>query len=145
MDKIGTQMKSSMGYIMDMLVVVAVLIYLILMYLLTKTVIERSARSIAYMKVFGYRDSEINRLYVRSISTTVIVSLFACLPLLFWSLSLLMKLVFSKFTGNFEIVFTPDVILKDLAFGIVTYCVVVFLHVRYIKHVPLSEALKVQE
>ena len=145
MDKIGTQMKSSMGYIMDMLVVVAVLIYLILMYLLTKTVIERSARSIAYMKVFGYRDSEINRLYVRSISTTVIVSLFACLPLLFWSLSLLMKLVFSKFTGNFEIVFTPDVILKDLAFGIATYCVVAFLHVRRIKRVPFSEALKVQE
>ena len=56
-----------------------------------------------------------------------------------------MKLVFSKFTGNFEIVFTPDVILKDLAFGIATYCVVAFLHVRRIKRVPLSEALKVQE
>lgn len=145
MDKIGAQMKDSMGDMMGMVVVVAVLIYLILMYLLTKTIIDRSARSISYMKVFGYRDSEINKLYVRSISTTVIASLVICLPILIWFISLLVRLVFMRYTGNFEVVVGWDSIAKDLALGIVTYAVVAFLHVRRIKRVPLSLALKVTE
>ena len=82
MQAVADQMTDSMGGMMQMLLFVAVVIYFVLMYLLTKTVIDRAARSISYMKVFGYRDAEISRLYVRSITVTVLASLVACLPLI---------------------------------------------------------------
>ncbi len=145
MDKIVAQMRDSIGNRGSMMVTVAVLIFVILMYLLTKTVIDHSARSISYMKVFGYRDGEINRLYLNSITTTVVVSLVACLPILFWILGLFVKVAFADYTGNFVIAIEPGYILQDIALGIVSYAVVAFLHVRRIKRVPLALALKVQE
>lgn len=47
-----------MSKMIGMMIGLAVFIFLLFMYLLTKAVIDHSARSISYMKVFGYRDSE---------------------------------------------------------------------------------------
>lgn len=66
MSRLADQMDSSMGAIMGAMLWIAIPISVILIYLLTKTVIDRSARSISYMKVFGYHDGEIDRLYLRS-------------------------------------------------------------------------------
>lgn len=144
MDKIGVQMESSMGQIAQMLVVLAVLIYLILMYLLTKTVIEGSSRSISYMKVFGYRDREINRLYVRAITICVIASIFISLPLIIESIEGLVYIVFMSYSGNF-VVELPVITLVEVAgMGILTYAVVALLHVRRIKRIPMAEALKTE-
>ena len=65
-----------------MMVGLAVFIFLLFMYLLTKAVIDHSARSISYMKVFGYRDSEISHLYIRSITLCVAASLVLSLPVI---------------------------------------------------------------
>ncbi len=145
MDKIGAQMQDSMGDIVGLLVIVSALIYLILMYLLTKTVIDHSARAISYMKVFGYRDREINRLYLRSITATVMVSLVACLPLIIGGLALLFKVVFMSYSGNIEIYAPLDRLALEVFVGMAAYAVIAFLHTRRIKRVPLALALKVQE
>jgi putative ABC transport system permease protein len=82
-----------MGSIMSMIMWLAVPISVVLIYLLTKTVIDRSARYISYMKVFGYRNAEVTNLYVRSITITVLASLVLSLPLVYWLVSLLMEVV----------------------------------------------------
>ncbi len=69
---ISTHIEKGQIYV---LLGLSVPIFLIFIYLLTKTVIDRSARAISYMKVFGYRDGETNKLYIRSITWTVVVSL----------------------------------------------------------------------
>ncbi len=145
MDKIVAQMEDSMGGMGNLLKTVAVLIALILMYLLTKTVIDHSARSISYMKVFGYRDDEINRLYIDSITATVIVSVIASIPLIIWVLSMVVKVAFAEYSGNFVIAIDPIYLAQYIALSLVAYAVVAFLHVRRIKRVPLALALKVQE
>lgn len=145
MDKIVAQMEDSMGGMGNLLKTVAVLIALILMYLLTKTVIDHSARSISYMKVFGYRDDEINRLYINSITATVIVSVIASIPLIIWVLSMVVKVAFAEYSGNFVIAIDPIYLAQYIALSLVAYAVVAFLHVRRIKRVPLALALKVQE
>lgn len=145
MDKIVAQMEDSMGGMGNLLKTVAVLIALILMYLLTKTVIDHSARSISYMKVFGYRDDEINRLYIDSITATVIVSVIASIPLIIWVLSMVVKVAFAEYSGNFVIAIDPVYLAQYIALSLVAYAVVAFLHVRRIKRVPLALALKVQE
>lgn len=145
MDKIGAQMTASMGSMMSMLLIVAVVVFVVFMYLLTKTVIDRSARAISYLKVFGYRDREISRLYVRSITCTVAVSLVACLAPIVGVLILIFKVMMMKYSGNIVVEVPPSALIESVAAGLACYAVVAFLHMRRIKAVPLEIALKVQD
>lgn len=145
MDAIGEQFVGMMDDMIGMLMGLSVFIFLVFMYLLTKSVIDRSARSISYMKVFGYRDSEISRLYVRSITLTVIVSLVVCQPLIIGGLTLLFRAMLLAYNGNIEIYVPMAAIAEVIAIGFATYLAVALLHIRRIKRVPLALALKVQE
>ena len=145
MDAIGEQFVGMMDDMIGMLVGLSVFIFLVFMYLLTKSVIDRSARSISYMKVFGYRDSEISRLYVRSITLTVAVSLVVCQPLIIGGLTLLFRAMLLAYNGNIEIYVPMAAIAEVIAIGFATYLAVALLHIHRIKRVPLALALKVQE
>ena len=103
MDAIGEQFTGMMDDMIGMLVGMSVLIFLVFMYLLTKSVIDHSARSISYMKVFGYRDREVSKLYVRSITWCVVASLIVCQPLIIASLTAIFKAMLLSYSGNIEI------------------------------------------
>lgn len=145
MDAIGDQFTGMMEDMIGMLVGVSIFTYLIFMYLLTKAIIDRSARSISYMKVFGYRDREISQLYVRSITITVVLSLLLCLPLIISSLTLIFRGMLLQYNGNIEIYVPLWAMGACVAAGLATYLLVAALHLRSIKKVPLEIALKVQE
>ncbi len=145
MDAIGEQFVGMMDDMIGMLVGLSVFIFLVFMYLLTRSVIDRSARAISYMKVFGYRDSEISRLYVRSITLTVAVSLVVCQPLIIGGLTLLFRAMLLAYNGNIEIYVPMAAIAEVIAIGFATYLAVALLHIHRIKRVPLALALKVQE
>ena len=145
MRAIGDQFVNMMNEMLVFLVGLSVCIFVIFIYLLTKSVIDRSARSISYMKVFGYRDREISGLYVRSITVVVATSLVLCIPALLASLSALFKVMLSSYSGNIRICAPAWAIAATVAAGLASYLVVAGLHVRSIKRVELSEALKVQE
>ena len=142
---VADQLQDSMGKIASSLLYAVVPLFLILIYLLTKTVIDRSARAISYMKVFGYRDREISKLYIRSITLTVLVSLVACLPIIVGALDVLVQIMMSKYAGNLEIWVAPETYVQEVLVGAATYAAVAFLHVRRIRKVPLALAMKVQE
>ena len=144
-DEICAQMTESMGDIMVLMMCMAVPIYLILVYLLTKTVIDRSARSISYMKVFGYRDREVDGLYLLPITLAVLVSLVASIPVIIWLIRLLLKMVFVRFSGNFPIIIPKERLALLVVVGMSTYALVALLHVRRIRRVPLSLAMRLQE
>ena len=142
---VAVQLQDSIGAMAGSLLYAVVPLFLILIYLLTKTVIDRSARAISYMKVFGYHDREISKLYIRSITITVLVSLVACLPMLVGVLDVLVKVLMSRYTGNIEIWIAPITYIEEVFVGAVTYFVVALLHMRRIRKVPLALAMKVQE
>ncbi|OFK23714.1 ABC transporter permease [Olsenella sp. HMSC062G07] len=143
--KVGDQIVTSMGNIGRMLTGLAVVVSLLLIYLLTKTVIDRSARHISYMKVFGYHESEIRRLYLRSITIAVVTSLVLTMPLALWLAERLMRRALADYPGYLPFVVPPPVLALTLGMELVAYALVVLLHVLHIRRVPLSEALKVQE
>ena len=145
MTAIGEQMESSFEDMIGIVDAVAVIIYLILMYLLTKTVIDHSARDISYMKVFGYRDREVNKVYLTAITTTVVVSLVVCIPIIIVAIGALIKVAMMSYSGNIAAYYPPATLVEILVIGIVTYAVVALLHTRRIKKVPMALALKVQE
>ena len=145
MSSSADQMRESFGDMMDMVVAFAVPVYLILVYLLTKTVIDRSSRYISYMKVFGYLDNEISKLYVRAITVTVLISLVASLPFVLWLVRLVVMFAMDRYSGNLEIWIAPRLLVQVVAIGAVAYLGVAAVHIWRIRRVSLSLALKVQE
>ena len=134
-----------MDSIIGMMVGLAVFIFLLFMYLLTKAVIDRSARSISYMKVFGYRDREVSQLYIRSVTLVVAASLVLSLPLIIGSLTVIFRSMLLSYNGNIEIYVPLWSMAACVGIGFATYLVVAFLHTRTIRRVTLAEPLKVQE
>ena len=64
--KISRQLQVSMGSMMNLVNGFAVAIFVVLVYLLSKIVIEKNAQSISMAKILGYSDGEIARLYLLS-------------------------------------------------------------------------------
>lgn len=145
MRAVGDQFIGMMSKTIGMMVGLAVFIFLLFMYLLTKAVIDHSARSISYMKVFGYRDSEISHLYIRSITLCVAASLVLSLPLIIGSLTAIFRSMLLAYSGNIEIYVPAWSMAVCVGIGFATYLIVALLHMRSIKRVSLAEALKVQE
>ena len=145
MRAVGDQFIDMMSSLISLMVGLAVFIFLLFMYLLTKAVIDRSARSISYMKVFGYRDGEISHLYIRSITLCVVASLLLSLPVIIGSLTAIFRAMLLAYNGNIEIYVPWWSMAACVGIGFATYLVVALLHTRSIKRVSLAEALKVQE
>ena len=145
MRAVGDQFIGMMSDLIGLMVGLAVFIFLLFMYLLTKAVLDRSARSISYMKVFGYRDGEISRLYIRSITLCVAASLVLSLPVIIGSLTAIFRAMLISYNGNIEIYVPCWSMAACIGIGFATYLVVALLHTRSIKRVSLAEALKVQE
>lgn len=145
MRAVGDQFIGMMSNLIGMMVGLAVFIFLLFIYLLTKAVIDRSARSISYMKVFGYRDDEISHLYIRSITLCVAASLVLSLPVIIGSLTAIFRSMLLSYNGNIEIYVPWWSMAACLGIGFMTYLAVALLHTRSIKRVSLAEALKVQE
>ena len=145
MRAVGDQFIGMMSKMIGMMIGLAVFIFLLFMYLLTKAVIDHSARSISYMKGFGYRDSEISHLYIRSITLCVAASLVLSLPVIIGSLTAIFRSMLLAYNGNIEIYVPAWSMAACVGIGFATYLVVALLHTRSIKRVSLAEALKVQE
>ena len=145
MSAIAVQMEDSMTSIVTMVFWLAIPISIVLIYLLTKTVIDRSARYISYMKVFGYHDREVSALYVRSITWTVLGSIVVSLPLTLESMRLIMAYMLDSYSGYMELWVSTTTLVEVAAALAATYAVVALVHLWRIRRIGLAEAMKAQE
>lgn len=128
MQKLADQLLESFSSIVRVILGAAAIVYFVVMYLLTKTVFDHSARVIAHLKVFGYRDREIRGLYVRAITLAVAVSLVAVLAPAMWSVSAVFDAIMLPYSGNFTVTFTLAGTAECLVIGFGIYLVVAALH-----------------
>lgn len=141
--KVSRQLDVSMGNMMYLVDGFAVIIFVILIYLLSKIVIEKNASSISMTKILGYTNAEISKLYIASTSIVVILCLIVSIPLDYWLLKYLFKTVMmAKMSGWIPLEVTPFVFVKMLILGLVAYLAVSILEYKKIGKVPLAEALK---
>lgn len=73
--KIGQQMIESFSQVIPIMTAVAIIIYLVVMYILTKLVLDRNASYMSFLKVMGYDDQEISKVYLKATTLVVIFSL----------------------------------------------------------------------
>ena len=83
--KISRQLDVSMGNMFQLINVFAVLLFALLIYLLTKLIIEKNEHSISMVKILGYENDEIVRLYLVSTSWVVAVSVLLSLWIATWT------------------------------------------------------------
>ena len=141
--KISRQLSVSMGSMMGMVNLFAVAIYMILIYLLSKIIIEKNAQSISMTKILGYTNGEISRLYILSTSIVIVLCLLISLPIETTIMEILFReMMLQSISGWIALWIDPMIYVQMFVIGLVTYAVVALLEYKKIRKVPMGEALK---
>lgn len=140
-----SQMMDSFGTVIQYINIFSVVVYLIILYIMTKVVIEKNAIPISYMKVFGYHPPEIRKLYLTATTIVVAVSLVISIPLEVWLFKEVLVFLSSMIDGYIAFYLPVRVYIEIIVIGISVYLCINALHVRTVKRIPMTEALKNRE
>ena len=140
--KMCDQLDHSMGAYMQYFQVLCMLLSAVLIYLLTKIIIEKNETAISMTKILGYENREIASLYL--LSTTIMLVLADVLSVFVGSfvMKTAWKAIMAEYNGWFEFVTTPLGYVKIFAFVLIGYLIVMVLDFKRIKKIPMDEALK---
>lgn len=142
---LSDQLFDSMGNMFPLISAFAVLLYMLLVYLLSKIVIEKNAASISTVKILGYQNSEIMKLYVTATATVVVLSIATSLPLSYLAIRWMYVEIMSSFSGWLQFYIKPVIYFKMALLGIGSYAIIGALQFRKIRRIPMGEALKYAE
>lgn len=134
-----------MGPMVVMLVAISALIFMIVMYLMMKVMIDRSAFSISLMKVFGYRRREIRKLYLDGNFYVILLGALICVPLAKWSMDLVYPYCIANVAIGMDIRFTPQIYIMIYGGILLCYMVINFLLVGRLNKLVPAEVLKNRE
>ena len=141
--KMSTQLKVSMGNYMDILKYFGVIMFILLMYLLSKQIIEKNSNSIALTKILGYTDMEIGGLYIITTFVVVLLSLLVTVPIVDKILELMFtSYLYTQMTGYIPYVISKNCYVEMFVLGVISYLVVCVIQMIKIKKIPKSDALK---
>ena len=145
MTKVVDQLRVSMLGALNYFMYFGIIIFLLLMFLLTKQVIEKNSASIAMTKILGFRNGEIGRLYLVSTSVAVLVSLLVSVPIISAMLRWAFRVyIYKEIAGYIPYMVSDSCYVKLIVMGMASYLVVALGMLFKIKKVPMSEALKQQ-
>ena len=142
MTKTSRQLIVSMGSMISAFAGAGIITFMLIIYLLSKVVIEKNSQSISMTKILGYNNREINSLYITTTSIVVIASLILSVPLVNVTLKYIFIAAFAQYSGWLPYYIPAYIFVEVPLFGIVAYAVVAFILTRRVKKVPLDEALK---
>lgn len=141
--KISRQLNVSMGSMMSLVDGFAILMFMILIYLLSKIIIEKNAQSISMAKILGYSNREISSLYILSTSIMVVLFLLLSFPIEQTVMVALFRgIMLESISGWIPLYIDPFLYVKMFLLGFGTYLIVAALEYRKIRKVPMDEALK---
>lgn len=141
--KLSRQLTVSMGDFMVIFKYFGIIMFLLLMYLLSKQIIEKNAGSISMVKILGYYDSEIGGLYIVATTIAVVLSLLLSIPICYSILKWLFGVyLYTEISGYIPFIVSNTIYVKMVVYGIVSYAVVAAMQMFKISRIPKSDALK---
>lgn len=143
--KIGEQATQVFSQMIPIMVSVALIIYFVVMYILTKLVIDRNSNHMSFLKVIGYNNKEIKSLYMHATTYVVIGSLFVSLPICGIGLHYLMLFAFMSFSSYIEAYIPQYMYVLVFITGYCTYILISFILTKRISHINLGSSLKETE
>ena len=140
---VSNQLSDSMGKVFVIFTVISVILFVLLIFLLAKIVIEKNQSQISMLKIIGYDTFNINKIY--NITTGIIT---------------ILSVVISTFIAQFFIKIAWDIVLQNemkgwldfyiapylypviFGIGIGSFLIVYLIESRKISKINLAEALK---
>lgn len=142
MNKMARQLNHSLGAIFDLFYWFGIVMFMLIIYLLSKIVIEKNAQSISMTKILGYNNREISGLYIVSTSIVVVLSFLLTMPLVNTIMKLVCEIMFMEFSGWIPYDVPISVYMTIIVSGIIAYGIIAFMQFRRVKRIPLDVALK---
>lgn len=140
--KTSRQLETSMGSLMDLVSVFGIIMFMLIIYLLSKIVIEKNAQSISMTKILGYSDAEISGLYILSTTIVTVGSIILTIPLVNYIMKSLCVVMLSEYPGWLPYYVPFSAYIEMAIAGILAYGVIALMQYRKVKKIPLDVALK---
>ena len=140
--KMADQLDHSMGSYMSYFQVLCILLAAVMIYLLTKLIIEKNETAISMTKILGYENKEIASLYL--VSTSIVVVLADLISVVIGTLVMKVawKMMLFSYSGWFAFKVKSLGYVKMFAFVLIGYLIVMVFDFRRIKKIPMDQALK---
>ncbi len=141
--KVSRQLKKSMGDMFYIIIVFSLVMFMLLVYLLTKLIVERNTVSISMVKILGYDSREIGKLYLSS--TTIMVAVVTVIDILlsYVSIKVIYRAMLTEmFSGWLPIYMAPWIFPLMFVLSFACYLVIALMQMKKIKKIPMDEALK---
>lgn len=142
MTKMADQLKVSMGDMFTIVEAFAVVMFILVVYLLTKIILERNSTSISMVKILGYEDREIGQLYLVATSWIVLLAVIISFALVTELIRLIFVAFMKGYSGWIPFGIATKTYVQCFILAIVSYLVVASMQMHRIKKVPMDEALK---
>lgn len=142
MTKMADQLKVSMGDMFTIVEAFAVVMFILVVYLLTKIILERNSTSISMVKILGYEDREIGQLYLVATSWVVLLAVLISFALVTELIQLIFVAFMKGYSGWIPFGIATKTYVQCFILAIVSYLVVAAMQMHRIKKVPMDEALK---
>ena len=117
-------------------------IYVLMVYLLSKMIIDRNTRSISMLKILGYTDGEAGMLYNRATALVTAIALLVAIPFTVLLIKIIYYAMMKEYAGWLTFYVAPWVYPVSFAFGAVGFALVMVLLMRRVRRIPLAIALK---
>ena len=140
--KMCDQLDHSMGAYMEYFQVLCILLSAVLIYLLTKIIIEKNENAISMTKILGYENREIASLYLLSTTIVLIFEDIVSVGLGALIMAQAWRTIMFSYSGWFTFVIEPAGYVKMFLFVLIGYLFVMVLDFARIKKIPMDEALK---
>lgn len=140
--KTTRQMKTTMGSLMDLLSLFGITMFMLIIYLLSKIIIEKNAQSISMTKILGYSDREISGLYILATSIATVGSIIVTIPIVNYLMEMICVVMLSEYPGWLPYYVPFSAYIEMAVAGILAYAVIAFMQFRKVKKIPLDIALK---
>ncbi|WP_050740598.1 FtsX-like permease family protein [Acetobacterium bakii] len=123
----------------------SILLFVIVMYLLVKMMIDKSTFSISLIKVFGYNEREIKKLYLGTTFYTVALSTLIAIPVSKMIINKIYPYMVSNVSVGMNAIMVPQSYLIMAAIILSAYTIVNYMVGRHLKKISLVEILKERE
>ena len=143
---VASQLWESFADFMEPVEWFGVIMFVLMVYLLAKQIIEKNAVSISMTKILGFTGGEIGSLYILATSIIVILGLLLAVPAVDWMMRLIFKYyLYKRMSGYLPYAISSDCYIKMVLIGIASYLVVAALQLFKIHKIPKTNALKTLE
>ena len=136
---------NNMKSMIIMVVSISIIIFVIVINILLKLMIDKSTFSISLIKIFGYNEKEINKMYLGSNLYTVLVSMIMSIPVGKIIVDKIYPFLVSDMLVGFDTSFTKELYFIVIAIIMGAYFIVETVLRYHLKKISLSKILKNRE